>query len=90
MKLEDYPFHDYDEYTCMYNSYLVLAGHLSHTELLERGENLAFIFNPTKEYIPLEDDVYEVLIDYFKNMEYYEICTELQEAKKLAKLLINF
>ncbi|QDP61477.1 MAG: hypothetical protein GOVbin962_68 [Prokaryotic dsDNA virus sp.] len=90
MKMKSYDIEDFDEYTCMYNSYLVLTGKSSHEELLEKDLGCAFIFNPTRKYIPMEDDVYDILIEYFNSVEQYEICKELRDSKTVAKLLINF
>tara|TARA_R100001463_G_scaffold105507_2_gene159975 strand:+ start:4676 stop:4957 length:282 start_codon:yes stop_codon:yes gene_type:complete len=90
MKLEKFKASQFDEFALMYNSYLVLVGKSTHEELLEKNNDCAFIFNPTRSYVPMKDDVYDILIEYFKHLEEYEICNELKEAKMMAKLLINF
>ena len=87
MKLKQFSIEDFDEYTCMYNSYLVLTGRGSYTEILEKDEGAAFIFNPTKHYVPLQDDAYDILTEYFEEIEQYEICEELRKAKSLAAVL---
>jgi|TARA_R110002020_G_scaffold164988_3_gene352197 hypothetical protein len=87
MKLKQFSIEDFDEYTCMYNSYLVLTGRASYTEILEKDEGAAFIFNPTKHYVPLQDDAYDILTEYFEEIEQYEICEELRKAKSLAAVL---
>ena len=72
------------EHTCMINSYKLLTGKASYEELLEDDSNPpAFIFNPTKPVVSMEDDVYDVLMEYFVDLEDYEKCAELKEHKIL-------
>ncbi len=74
----------FDEHTCMINSYKLLTGKASYDELLDDDANPpAFIFNPTKPVVSMEDDVYDVLIEYFEYDEDYEKCAELKEHKVL-------
>ena len=74
----------FDEHTCMINSYKLLTGKASYDELLDDDTNPpAFIFNPTKPVVSMEDDVYDVLIEYFEYDEDYEKCAELKEHKVL-------
>lgn len=74
----------FDEHTCMINSYKLLTGKASYEELLEDDSNPpAFIFNPTKPVVSMEDDVYDVLMEYFVDLEDYEKCAELKEHKIL-------
>jgi len=87
MKLKQYNIEDFDEYSCMYNSYLVLTGKFTFKEVLERDEGAAFIFNPTKHHVPLPDDAYDILTDYFEELEEYEMCAELRSAKSLASVM---
>tara|TARA_R100001163_G_C4928116_1_gene105279 strand:+ start:92 stop:364 length:273 start_codon:yes stop_codon:yes gene_type:complete len=87
MKLRKYNIDGFDEEKCYLYSYLVLTYKFSYNELLEGDENAAFIFDPTKPYVPMEDDVYDILIDYYTEEEDYEKCTELVKAKKLAQIM---
>ena len=74
----------FDEHTCMMNSYKLLTGKASYEDLLEDDSNPpAFIFNPTKPVVSMEDDVYDVLMEYFVELEDYEKCAELKEHKLL-------
>ena len=73
----------FDEHTCMMNSYKLLTGKESYEEMLEVNPQPAFIFNPTKPVVTMEDDVYDVLIEYFAEREEYEICGELRDQKVL-------
>ena len=50
-------------------------------------EDAAFIFNPTKPYVPMEDDVYDILLDHYSGEEDYEKCIELKKAKQLASII---
>lgn len=74
----------FNEHACMINSYKLLTGKASYDELLDDEANPpAFIFNPTKPVVSMEDDVYDVLIEYFVYSEDYEKCSELREHKLL-------
>ena len=61
-KLKQFSIEDFDEYSCMYNSYLILTGKATYQEILEKDDGAAFIFNPTKHYVPLEDDANDILM----------------------------
>tara|TARA_R100000935_G_scaffold791_3_gene2834 strand:- start:8943 stop:9194 length:252 start_codon:yes stop_codon:yes gene_type:complete len=80
---------DFNQHDCMINSYLVITGKLSVDDLIKKNISSTFIFNPTRKHIPLEGDVYDILIDYFATIEDYEKCSEMLYEKKLAKILIN-
>ena len=41
--------------------------------------------DPTKPIIPMEDDVYDILIEYFEGIEDYEKCQDLLNCKILNK-----
>ena len=73
----------FDEHKCMMNSYKLLTGKITYDKMLEKEKQPAFIFNPTKPVVTMEDDVYDVLIDYFVNLEEYEICGELRDHKQI-------
>ena len=73
----------FDEHKCMLDSYYVLTNKVGYESLLEKGENVALIFNPTKPVVSMEDDVYDVLIEYFVEQEDYEKCSELRDHKRL-------
>lgn len=72
----------FDEHICMLNSYKLLTGKATYEDLLEDDANPpAFIFNPTRPVVSMEDDVYDLLIEYFEEEEDYEKCAELKEHK---------
>ena len=73
----------FNEHKCMMNSYKLLTGKETYDEMLEKDNQPAFIFNPTKPVVTMEDDVFDVLIDYFSDLEEYEICAELRDHKKI-------
>jgi len=73
----------FDEHTCMLHSYYVLTNKIGYESLLEKGENVALIFNPTKPVIAMDNDVYDVLIEYFESTEEYEKCQDLLNCKSL-------
>jgi hypothetical protein len=78
----------FDEHSCMINSYKLLTGKASYEELLDNESSTpAFIFNPSKPVITMEDDVYDVLIEYFVEEEDYEKCSELLEHKTINSYL---
>ena len=83
MRLKKFDIDGFDADKCFLYSYLVLTYQFSYRELLEGDENAAFIFDPTKPYVPMEDDVYDVLMEYFVELEDYEKCAELKEHKIL-------
>ena len=82
MRLEGFSMDDFDEYTCMYNSYLILTGRETYESILNREEGAGFIFNPTKAVVPLEDDAYDILMGFFAEHEDYEKCSELKISKE--------
>tara|TARA_R100000231_G_C5209366_1_gene130007 strand:- start:27 stop:260 length:234 start_codon:yes stop_codon:yes gene_type:complete len=67
----------------MLHSYYVLTNKIGYESLLEKGENVALIFNPTKPVIAMDNDVYDVLIEYFESTEEYEKCQDLLNCKSL-------
>lgn len=73
---------DFNEDLCMRHSYNLLLGKKTLDELLQETARLYVMFNPKREYVPMEDDVYDVLIDYFTYTEEYEKCAELLKAKR--------
>jgi len=73
----------FDEHTCMLHSYYVLTNKVPYESLLEKGSNVALIFNPTKPVVSMDNDVYDVLIEYFEDIEDYEKCQDLLECKKI-------
>ena len=75
----------FDEHKCMLDSYYVLTNKVGYESLLEKGENVALIFNPTKPVVSMDQDVYDVLIEYFESVEDYEKCQDLLNCKKLNK-----
>ncbi len=78
----------FDSDKCFLYSYLVLTYKFTYRELLEADEDAAFIFDPTKPYVPMEDDVYDILIEHYTETEDYEKCAQLVKAKKLAQAIL--
>lgn len=72
-----------NQHKCMMDSYSVLTGKSSYEEMLEKDDQTAFIFNPTLPVVSMEDDVFDVLIEYFSGIEDYEKCAELVQHKKV-------
>ena len=87
MKLKQFDIEGFDSDKCFYYSYLILTGQMSYKDILEMDEDAAFIFNPTKPYVPMEDDVYDILLDHYSEEEDYEKCIELKKAKQLASII---
>ena len=73
----------FDEHRTMVDSYKLLTGKETYEEMLEKNVQPAFIFNPTKPVVSMDDDVFDVLIEYFEDLEDYEKCGELKEHKML-------
>tara|TARA_B100000780_G_scaffold279102_1_gene255583 strand:+ start:135 stop:368 length:234 start_codon:yes stop_codon:yes gene_type:complete len=73
---------DFNEDACMRNSYNLLLGKKTLDDLIADKEcNLTLMFNPERKYVKMQDDVYDILIEYFISTEEYEKCAELTEAK---------
>jgi len=73
---------DFNEDACMRNSYNLLLGKKTLDDLIADKEcNLTLMFNPEIKYVKMQDDVYDILIEYFISTEEYEKCAELTEAK---------
>tara|TARA_R110000744_G_scaffold10378_1_gene32443 strand:+ start:490 stop:726 length:237 start_codon:yes stop_codon:yes gene_type:complete len=73
---------NFNEDLCMRHSYNLLLGKKTLEELTEDTAELYLMFSPERTYVPMQDDVYDVLIDYFTHTEEYEKCAELIKAKK--------
>lgn len=73
----------FDEHLCMMNSYRLLTGKETYEEIIDQDDSPAFIFDPTKPVISMKDDVFDVLIDYFVDLEEYEKCSELKQTKTI-------
>ena len=76
----------FNEDLCMRQTYSLLLGKKTLEELMKRNREVYLIFNPSREYITMDDDVYDTLIEYFTLTEEYEKCAELVKAKKLSLL----
>ena len=74
----------FNEDLCMRHSYNLLLGKRTIDELMKETAELYLMFNPNKKPVPMEDDIYDTLIEYFTHTEEYEKCAELVEAKKVA------
>jgi len=79
----DFMDNTYDEHSSMVQSYELLTGKISFEELLERDYQVEVIFNPTKPVVVMEDDVYDLLMEYFVGIEEYDVAAELRDQKKL-------
>jgi len=75
---------NFNEDSCMRHSYNLLLGKKTLEELIEDTAELYLMFSPEQKHVPMVDDVYDVLIEYFTNTEEYEKCAELLRAKNLA------
>ena len=75
---------DFNEDLCMRHTYNILLGKKTLEELMEDTAELTLMFNPSRKYVKMEDDLYDTLIEYFTYTEEYEKCAELVKAKKLA------
>tara|TARA_R110000824_G_scaffold362588_1_gene550555 strand:- start:737 stop:973 length:237 start_codon:yes stop_codon:yes gene_type:complete len=73
---------NFNEDLCMRHSYNLLLGKKTLEELIEDTAELYLMFSPERKYVPMLDDVYDVLIEYFTETEEYEKCAELIKAKK--------
>ncbi len=68
----------------MMHSFYVLTKQVSYKQLMHHDEDFTLIFNPTKAIVPMHDDTYDVLIEYFESIEDYEKCALLLKFKKEA------
>jgi len=75
---------NFNEDLCMRHSYNLLLGKKTLEELIEDTAELYLMFSPERTHVPMVDDVYDVLIEYFTYTEEYEKCAELLRAKNLA------
>ncbi len=75
----------FNEHQCMIDSYKLLTGKETYTQMLEHRENVYLVFNPSVPVIPMEDDVYDNVRKYFEDIEDYEKCAEIHWAKCKAK-----
>jgi len=75
---------DFNEDLCMRHTYNILLGKKTLEELMEDTAELTLMFNPSRKYVSMEDDLYDTLIEYFTYTEEYEKCAELVKAKKCA------
>ena len=75
----------FNEHQCMIDSYKLLTGKETYTQMLEHRENVYLVFNPSVPVIPMEDDVYDSVRKYFEDIEDYEKCAGLHWAKCKAK-----
>ena len=71
----------FNEDRCMRHSYNLLLGKKTLDELIEDTAELYLMFSPEKKHVPMVDDVYDTLINYFTHTEEYEKCAELLQAK---------
>tara|TARA_R110000787_G_scaffold141685_1_gene255243 strand:- start:350 stop:586 length:237 start_codon:yes stop_codon:yes gene_type:complete len=73
---------NFNEDLCMRHSYNLLLGKKTLDQLIEDTAELYLMFSPERTHVPMVDDVYDVLIEYFTETEEYEKCAELIKAKK--------
>ena len=79
----DFMDNNYNHHSSMVQSYELLTGKISFEELLERDYTVEVVFNPTKPVAVMQDDVYDLLMEYFVGIEEYNIAAELRDQKKL-------
>ena len=72
---------DFNEDLCMRHSYNLLLGKKTLDELIKDSADIFLMFNPENKHIPMVDDVYDTLIEYFSSTEEYEKCAEILKAK---------
>lgn len=72
---------EFNEDQCMRHTYNLLLGEKTLEELIEETAELTLMFNPERKQVPMEDDVYDVLIEYFTYTEEYKKCAKLLKAK---------
>lgn len=74
----------FNEDLCMRHTYNLLLGKKTLEELIEDTAELTLLFNPEREHVTMEHDVYDTLIEYFTHTEEYEKCAEILKAKSLS------
>tara|TARA_R110002167_G_scaffold126382_1_gene307093 strand:+ start:2372 stop:2608 length:237 start_codon:yes stop_codon:yes gene_type:complete len=72
---------EFNEDQCMRHTYNLLLGKKTLEELIEETAELTLMFNPERKQVPMEGDVYDVLIEYFTYTEEYKKCAKLLKAK---------
>ena len=75
----------FDEHKCMIDSYKLLTGKETYSQMLEHRETVYVMFNPSIPLIPMDDDVYDYVRQYFEDIQDYEKCAEINWAKCNAK-----
>ena len=75
----------FDEHKCMIDSYKLLTGKETYSQMLEHRETVYVMFNPSIPLIPMDDDVYDYVMKYFEDIQDYEKCAEINWAKCKAK-----
>ncbi len=78
----------FNQHKCMMNSYKILTGKETYRQMLDRDEEVYFVFNPTIPVVPMEDGVYDYVREYFEKLEDYSKCAEIHWAKCKALHLI--
>jgi hypothetical protein len=73
----------FNEHKCMMQSYEILTGKKTYEEILDRDMEVMIVFNPARPVISMEDDVYDILLEYFVDVEDYEKAAELRDQKVL-------
>ena len=73
----------FDEHKIMLQSYELLTGKETYEDLLNRDTEVALVFNPTTPIVSMKDDVYDLLMEYFVEIEDYEKAAELRDQKLL-------
>ena len=72
-------------YNSMFWSYMLLTKQTTFKKVLERDEEFGLIFDPANLSKSNPVELIDVLIDYFVELEEYEKCQDLVDAKKLYK-----
>jgi|TARA_R100000084_G_C4643155_1_gene145020 hypothetical protein len=72
-------------YNSMFWSYMLLTKQTTFKKVLETDEEFGLIFDPANLSKSNPEELIDVLIEYFVELEEYEKCADLVSAKKLYK-----
>ena len=70
-------------YNSMFWSYMVLTKQITFDDLLDLDEEFGLIFDPNEFAKADALEIIDVLVEYFIDLEAYEKCQDLIEAKQL-------
>jgi hypothetical protein len=72
-------------YNSMFWSYMLLTKQTTFKKVLDNDEEFGLIFDPANLKKANPEELIDVLIEYFVELEEYEKCADLVAAKKLYK-----